>query len=510
MSNTTRIAKNTIFLYFRQILIMLVSLYTVRVLLNVLGAEDYGIYNVVAGVVTMFSFLSGAMATASQRYFSFDLGKGDIENLKRTFSLTVTIYMILAVIIVILAETAGLWFVLNKLSVPQEKVHAARWIYQFSIISFVFTILTGPFMADIIAHEDMNIYAYVSIIEVLLKLGVAFSVKFFSVDKLILYGFLMLVVTVINTSIYRAICKKKYPECKYNFCWDKEYVKEMFGFTGWNLFGSCVGVFKYQLVNILLNQFFNPIVNAARGIAFQVNSAVNSFSQNFSSALKPQIIKSWAAENKDESISYVLRGCKFTFFLMWIFTLPLILEMNTVLSVWLKNPPEYAVLFTRLALMDCLIESVSYPIMTLAQATGKVKVYQSVVGGILLLNLPFSWICLSLGMPAYSVFVVAIIICILALITRIIIVKYISGFSIKLFLKKVILRCFIVTFFSSVSSILLYRILPVSILFTVIKVIIDVLLVGAFIFVIGFEKSERNSVLSFIKTKLKRVNPLCK
>ena len=212
MSNTTRIAKNTIFLYFRQILIMLVSLYTVRVLLNVLGAEDYGIYNVVAGVVTMFSFLSGAMATASQRYFSFDLGKGDIEHLKITFSLTLTIYLIVAVIVFFLAETAGLWFVLNKLSIPLERVSAARWIYQFSIISFVFTILTGPFMADIIAHEDMNIYAYVSIIEVLLKLGVAFSVKFFSVDKLILYGFLMLVVTVINTSIYRAICKKKYPE----------------------------------------------------------------------------------------------------------------------------------------------------------------------------------------------------------------------------------------------------------------------------------------------------------
>ena len=220
MSNTTRIAKNTIFLYFRQILIMLVSLYTVRVVLNVLGAEDYGIYNVVAGVVTMFSFLSGAMATASQRYFSFDLGKGDTENLKRTFSLTVTIYIILALIVVILAETVGLWFVLNKLSVPQEKVEAARWTYQFSIISFVFTILTGPFMADIIAHEDMNIYAYVSIVEVLLKLGVAFSLRFFGLDKLILYGLLMLFVTIINTTIYRAICKKKYPECKC-FIWDE-------------------------------------------------------------------------------------------------------------------------------------------------------------------------------------------------------------------------------------------------------------------------------------------------
>lgn len=499
MSNTTRIAKNTIFLYFRQILIMLVSLYTVRVVLNVLGAEDYGIYNVVAGVVTMFSFLSGAMASASQRYFSFDLGKKDLNHLKITFNITFEIYLLLGILIVILAESFGLYFVHKKLVIPAERIFAAKWIYQFSIVSFVFSVLSGPFMADIIAHEDMNIYAYVSIVEAVLKLVIVFFLKLFEIDKLILYGFLLMLTSVITTSIYLLFCKIKYSECKIKFVWDKNYAKEIFSFTLWNMFGASVGVFKNQLTNILLNQYFNPIVNAAKGIASNVNSAVSSFSHNFSSALKPQIIKSWASENKTESIYWTFRGCKFTYFLMWIFTLPLVLEMEGVLTMWLKNPPENAILFTQLALIDCLIESVSYPIMTLAQATGKVKVYQSVVGGILLLNLPFSWICLAFGFPAFSVFVVAIFICILALLTRIIICKNLAKFSIRLFIKKVFFRCALVSVLSFSFSFLIYKIFPKSLIFMILKIILDILFVALFVFLFGLEKTERKAAMEFLK-----------
>lgn len=501
-SSTKRIAKNTLMLYFRQILIMLVSLYTVRVVLATLGAEDYGINNVVAGVVTMFGFLNGAMASASQRYFSFDLGKKDYEHLKKTFSLTVTIYLIVAVVIVILAETVGLWFVYNKLVIPVERVKAARWIYQFSIISFIFTIMTAPFMSAIIAHENMDIYAYVSIIEVVLKLVVAFLIRVFTVDKLWLYGFLMLLVTILNTTIYRAVCKIKYSECKYKFYWDKNYAKEMASFVGWNLFGSMVGTFKDQFVNILLNQFFNPIVNAARGIAINVNSAVSSFSQNFSTALKPQIIKSFASGDTDDSIKLTFRGCKFTYYLMWIFTLPLVFEMDFVLTVWLKNPPENCILFTRLTLIDCLITSISFPIMTLCQATGKIKLYQSFVGTLLLLNFPVSWIALKLGCPAYSVFIVAVVISFISLIARVVIVRKIISFSIRLFFVDVILPALLTTVLSSGIAFTVYKLMPSGILFSFIKIAIDVLFVCVFAVFVGLNKNERNYIFNIIKSKI--------
>ena len=503
MSNTIRIAKNTIFLYFRQILIMLVSLYTVRVVLNVLGAEDYGIYNVVAGVVTMFSFLSGAMATASQRYFSFDLGKGDTENLKRTFSLTVTIYIILALIVVILAETVGLWFVLNKLSVPQEKVEAARWIYQFSIISFVFTILTGPFMADIIAHEDMNIYAYVSIVEVLLKLGVAFSLRFFGLDKLILYGLLMLFVTIINTTIYRAICKKKYPECKYKFCWDKEYVKEMFGFTGWSIFGSFTSMARTQAITVLVNQFFNPIVVAARTISTQVTNSLNVFSANFNTSLYAPIVKEWAGGKKQGMYSLVYTGCKMTFFLMWIFALPLCLRMEYVLTLWLKNLPEYVIIFTILSIIEVQINAISYPIMTAARASGKVKLYELTLGIMQLLMFIASYVWLKFfnGGPT-AVFWTAIILNIAMFFARLLIVRHLVQLSLRQFAVKVILPILILISVSFLPSYILNKYLPQTFWALVIVVFVSLLLSGFTMYFVGLNKEWREKIKNMIRQKL--------
>lgn len=503
MSNTTRIAKNTIFLYFRQILIMLVSLYTVRVVLNVLGAEDYGIYNVVAGVVTMFSFLSGAMATASQRYFSFDLGKGDTENLKRTFSLTVTIYIILALIVVILAETVGLWFVLNKLSVPQEKVEAARWIYQFSIISFVFTILTGPFMADIIAHEDMNIYAYVSIVEVLLKLGVAFSLRFFGLDKLILYGLLMLFVTIINTTIYRAICKKKYPECKYKFCWDKEYVKEMFGFTGWSIFGSFTSMARTQAITVLVNQFFNPIVVAARTISTQVTNTLNVFSANFNTSLYAPIVKEWAGGKKQGMYSLVYTGCKMTFFLMWIFALPLCLRMEYVLTLWLKNLPEYVIIFTILSIIEVQINAISYPIMTAARASGKVKLYELTMGimQLLMFIASYVWLRFFNGGPT-AVFWTAIALNIVMFFARLLIVRRLVQLSLRQFALKVVLPILVLVLISFGPSCILNKYLPQTFWGLVVVVLVSFILSAVSMYYVGLNKEWREKVKNMIKQKI--------
>lgn len=500
-TNSKKVAKNTLMLYFRQILIMLVSLYTVRVVLNVLGTQDYGIYNVVAGVVTMFSFLSGSMATASQRYFSFYLGKDDYKGLKNVYNITFLIYIILVLIVLVFAETLGLWFINNKLVIPVERMRASNFLYQTVILSFIMSMINAPYMACIIAHEKMNIYAYVSIIEALLKLGTVFVLKFLMCDKLILYGLLLLLVSIVITSIYRFCCIRKFEECKFNFYWNKGLFKEITSYSVWNLFGASVSVIKNQIINILLNIFFGPVTNAARGVAAQVNSAVYSFGNNFSTALRPQIIKTYANNERKECISLVYRGCKLTFFLMFIIILPLSIEADFVLKVWLKNPPMDAVLFTRLVLIDCLIESMNYQIMTLAQATGKIKLYQAVVGGILMLNLPISYFVLKIGMPAYSVLMVNIFLTIIAAFVRLLIIKKIVDFSIIDYTKKVIIPCFIVVIVSLVIPFLLNIKIKNEIIKFFTVCFASVVFSAIAIFFIGFNKEERNSIILFIKRK---------
>lgn len=501
-SSSKRIAKNTLMLYFRQILIMLVSLYTVRVILNTLGAVDYGIYNVVAGVVTMFSFLSGAMAAASQRYFAFEMGRGNKEGLRKVFCITFTIYILLALIIFLLAETIGLWFVNHKLVIPEERIVAARWIYQFAVLSFMVSLLTTPYMAAIIAHENMKIYAYMSVVDAVLKLGIVYILQILPYDKLIVYGALLLTVTGISTAVYRLYCKSHYSECRYRFEWDKNLYREILSYSGWNLFGASVGVVKNQIINILLNMFFGPLVNAARGIASQVNGSVTSFSGNFSTAMRPQIIKSYAAEKHDETINLVQRGCKGTFFLMYLFALPLMIETPYVLTLWLKRPPDMVFLFTRLALLDALIDSISYPIMTLAQATGKIRLYQGVVGGLLLLNLPVSYCALILGAPAYSVMVIAVIITFLAFIIRLVIIKYIASFSLRQFFCKTVLPVTTVSFCSWIFPVILSSHMQTGFLRLIVTTLISCFSTGLFIWRLGLSGEERKMILSAIRKKL--------
>jgi O-antigen/teichoic acid export membrane protein len=313
-SNTRRIVRNTIALYFRQILSMLVSLFTVRIVLNALGVEDYGIYNVVAGMVTMLSFLTNSMANAAQRNLSIELGCGNYEQLKNVFCLLVLIYISLSVFILIIAETIGLWFLKNILIIPYGRMIAVHWVYQFSVLSFLLSVMNTPYVAVVLAYEDMNIYAYISIVESVLRLIIAFLMSFIQIDKLQLYGILTCVVTFINILFYRIVCKIKYKECKYKFFFDKGLFGEIIGYTGWGLIGSVAGVCKNQVINILLNQFFNPFVVSARSIAGSVNTAVSSFSNNFANAIRPQIIKNYASEKNNIMTSLVFKGTKGTFF----------------------------------------------------------------------------------------------------------------------------------------------------------------------------------------------------
>jgi len=335
-----RIAKNTLMLYLRQVLVLFVSLYTVRVVLDVLGVEDYGIYSVVASLVAISSFLPGSLASSTQRFFSFALGEENNDKLNKIFSTNLILYGAIALISFLLMETLGLWFVNQHLTLPIERVDAALNLYQLSILIFVAGIFTSPFLAIIIAHEDMKTYAYISILEVLMKLGVVFLLGYLPWDKLELYGVLLLGVASINSAVYIGVCLKKYEECQFRkFHWDASLLRELVGFTGWTVFGQFTSVARTHAITLLLDQFFNPVVVVARTIAVRVADNINLFSINFNSGLYPPIIKSYAAGNKDEMFSLISNGAKITFFLLWFFAFPMLLDMEFILNLWLKNVP---------------------------------------------------------------------------------------------------------------------------------------------------------------------------
>lgn len=505
ISNNKRIAKNTLFLYFRMLLIMGVSLYTVRVVLDTLGVVDYGIYNVVAGVVTFFSFLSGTMASATQRFFSFAIGKEDSESLKKIFSVNLLIYATIAIVALILLGTIGSWFIHEQLKIPAERVEAAITVFYFAVFTFVLTIFTSPFIAIIIAHEDMKIYAYVSVLEAIMKLGVVYLLIFVSWDKLELYGILLFFVAIINMLIYLSICTMKYKECQFRrFYWDKKLMHEIVGFTGWTLFGQLTTVVRNQAVTILLNQMFTPVVVAARAIANNVTSQVNIFSSNFNTSLYPPIIKSYAANNKQEMFSLLFFGSKATFFLMWILALPLFLEMEAVLTLWLKTPPPEAVLFTRLALVEALINSVSLPLTTAARAPGKMKVYELTLGSIQIAIFFIAWFVLLLGGEAYTVFVVAIVANLIMFIIRVVIVRNLIGLPLNLFFKQVVFPLLSVTVLSSFFSLFVRIYRADGITFSIITGLISMLLSIGCMYFIGINQTEREKINTLILKRLKK------
>ncbi len=440
-ANNNRIAKNTLMLYFRMILTMLVSLYTSRVVLNTLGVEDYGTYSVVGSAVTMFGMVNGAMTSATQRFLTFDIGRIDNIQLRKTFNATQIIHIGIALFILILAETIGLWFLNNKLILPEGRMEAARWVYHFSVLSFIFTIIQSPYSALIIAREKMSVYAYLSILEVLLKLFIVFLLAYISFDKLKLYSILIFVVSFIIAAFYRIYSRIHFEETKFLIVKDKSLYKTLTSYSIWNLFGAASLVAKSQGVGIILNIFFGTIVNAALGVANQVSGTVTSFVSNFQMASNPQIIKSYATDDKDYMINLVIRTSKFSFFLLFILTLPVILEIQYILKFWLKLVPEYTAIFTILILINALIDSVSRSLMAAVTATGKIRVYQLVIGGLSLLILPISYLFFKLEYPPKSIFIVSICIAIVAFVGRLFFVKkQIPEFSIRQFIQEVLVR----------------------------------------------------------------------
>ncbi|KAA8482023.1 Na+-driven multidrug efflux pump [Arcticibacter tournemirensis] len=443
--NNKRIAKNTLLLYVRMIITMVVSLYTVRVILGALGTIDYGIYNVVGGIVVMFSFLSTTMAAASQRFFAYHLGRNDLIQMGKTFNVTLTIYIIVALVVLLLAETVGLWFLNNYMSIPYNRVIAANWIYQFAILSFIATILVVPYNASIIAHENMKVYAYVSIIEAVLKLLIVYVLFVLPFDKLKTYAVLMFITTSIVSCIYITFCIRKYSECRFQLVLDRKLFKDLLSYSGWNLFGALATISNSQGTNILLNVFFGPSVNASRAIAFQVSTAINQFVTNFLTAVNPQITKYYATGEKENMLNLVFRSSKLSYFLLFILSMPMLLETHFILALWLKVIPPYVVIFAILVIIAALIDSLSYPLMSAAQASGKIRLYQTVVGSTLLLNLPVSYVFLKYNFPPDITMYIAIGSSLLCLFLRLIMLRGMIDLRIDRFLKTVIVRVVLVT-----------------------------------------------------------------
>lgn len=498
-TNNKRIAKNTLLLYFRMLFLMVVSLYTSRVVLNALGVEDFGIYNVVGGVVAMFTMLSGSLSAAITRFITYELGTGNQNNLQKIFSSAVTIQIGLAIVIVLLAEAVGVWFLNMKMNIPETRMVAANWVFQFSVLTFAINLISVPYNASIIAHERMSAFAYISILEAVGKLAIAYLITVSPMDKLIFYALLMCSVALLVRLVYGYYCKKHFEECTYHFLCDKDLLKRMFGFAGWNFIGATSAVLRDQGGNIIINLFCGPTVNAARGIAFQVNTAVHGFVTNFMTALNPQITKSYASDDRKYMMTLIFQGARLSFYMLLALSLPIFVNTHYILTLWLKIVPEHTVAFVQLILLFGLSESISNPLITAMLATGKIRNYQLVVGGLQMINLPFSYIFLRMGVFPEVVIIVAIILSQCCLIARLLMLRHMIKLSIREYLRKVYINVCTVTL---VSSIIPYIYMKYNVTENCMDLISTTLISIIFVFItiyyVGCTKQER----CFIKNKL--------
>lgn len=499
-SSNKRIAKNTLLLYARMLLLLVVSLYTSRVVLATLGIEDYGLYNVVGGIVSMFTFISMAMGNSTQRYITFALGKGDSKELKEVVSASCVIHWVLAILILIFSETIGLWFLYNKMVIPEDRMVAAEWVYQFSIVACMVTIISVPYNAMIIAHEKMSAFAFISILDAVLKLLIVYMIQITGHDKLIIYAALILGVNFLDRIIYQVYCFKHFEEArKIKLTTKIPQLKDMSSYAGWSMVGNLAYIGFTQGLNILLNIFFGPIVNAARAIAVQVQGAVKGFVTNFQTAVNPQIIKSYAQGEFARLHTLIYLGSKFSFFLLYCMVLPIAIEAEILLGLWLKEVPEGAVTFTILTLLILLVDTLSNPIDKANQATGKIRIYQIVEGGSLLLILPIAYIVLKLGGKPYSVFVVQMIVMYCVQILRLFVVCHKINMSKREYVKRVLLRVILVAIVSAVIPLILYYYLPNTIVSFFVVVIISVASVLVTSYVLGLTQNERIVVTTKVK-----------
>ncbi len=470
---------------------MLISLYTSRVILEVLGVEDFGTYNAVGGFVAMFAMFSNMLSAAISRFLTFELGRGDAVKLHKVFCSSVNIQLILSAIILVLSETVGVWFLNTQMNIPDARMQAANWVFQCSVLTFILGLISTPYNAAVISHERMSFFAVVSISEAVVRLLIVISLRFAPNDKLITYAVALAALALAVRILYGVYCSRNFAECHYSLVVDKSLVKQMFSFAGWNFFGSGSFVLMTQGVNILINIFFGVVFNAARGVATQVDAAVNSFVSSFTTALNPQITKDYARGELDTMLKLVYAGSKYSFFLTLFIALPLLLETETVLSVWLKNTPDYAVLFVRLTLMISLLAVVSNTMVTAMLATGDIRNYQLVVGGLGMLIFPIVWLFYKFGMPVWVSYVVHFLIFAMQLVARLFMLRRMVGLDIAYFFRSVILRDVAVLFLSSLLPVCVVIWVDPSVSRLVLTIVSSVFSVAAATYTVGLTKEER-------------------
>ena len=483
---------------------MVISLYTSRVVLNALGVDDYGIYNVVGGIVVLLAFLNNAMAGSTQRFLNFEMGTQDSDALRRVFSTSIHIHVIVAFVVLILGETIGLWFLNTHMNIPELRITAANYVYQFSLITCVANFLSVPFNATIIAHERMSAFAYISILEGVLKLSVAIAVYYAPFDKLIFYGSLMLFVGLINNSCYATYAFRHFAECRgVSRRINKDKMREMLSFSGWTIFGNLGYILHTQGIAIIINMFFTVAVNAAQGIANQVNGVVQQFLSNFLLALNPQLVKSYASGDIEAMHKLIIRGCKFAFCLVAFFVVPLVIETPTILKTWLGIVPEYTIIFVRMVLLILLVNSLTGILSTSKGATGNIKIYQITLTTIGAFHLPLVWGAFALGYgPEYSMYVYLVIVIILQILRALFVCNSLH-LSKRLLFSEVAVRCSLVLLISSVLPTLLHLYLPVSLITSIIICIAGMLSVTITSLFIALTPHEREVVYSYVGKVMK-------
>ena len=492
-----RIARNTLLLYVRMGCLMLVSLYTSRVVLDALGMTDNGLYQTAAGVVLTFAFLSNTMSTACQRFFGIELGRNDKESLRNVFCLCVEVFIAIALIVVLLCETVGIWLLDRKIQVD-GRMDAAMWVFQCAIISFVFTIIRTPYQGMIIIKEKMKVFTYISVFEALGNLAIALVISGYSNDRLKLYGTLMMLVNILVSLYYIMYCTRFYEECRVRLYWNREGFLKIFDFAGWNMVGSMANVLKSQGLTILINIFFGNIMVSARAMSYRVYATLQQFVDNFVLAIKPQMIKSYSAGDVKGMLGLVCQGSKFSFFLMLLVSLPICLETDMILDIWLKDVPDMTSCFARLVIVNALIEVLANPLATAMQAYGKIRVYQIVTGGVLLLIVPVSWLLLKLGMPVQTVFWVSIVICAVGIGIRVVFVHNAVGLSIPVYLKSVIAPIVVVSAVSASLPVALELLMPAGWGRLLCVCTVSVLMTATSVFLLGVTRTERRHLIEYI------------
>lgn len=500
-----RIAKNTVMLYIRMLVMMVISLYTSRIVLEVLGVEDYGIYHVVGGVVSVLAFLNTSMAGATQRFLNVEFGKGDQDGARRVFVTAQVIHILVALVVVVLAETIGLWFLNFCMDIPEDRMVAANAVYQFSILTFIVTITSVPFNATIIAHERMSAFAYITVFEAVFKLIAVYLLLIIAYDKLIVYSLLISIISIVVLLIYRIYCKRKFQECRgFSLRYDKTVMRSMLGFSGWTIFGSLGSISHTQGIAIVLNYFFGVVINAAQGIALQVNGVVNHFVQNFMTALNPQIVKSYAAGDLGAMHDLLIRGSKMGYFLVLFFVVPLVAETPTVLGLWLHEVPDYTVIFVRIMLLTSLFGAFASPLSASKGATGDIKMYQIIVTTIGWLHLPLACVAFVLGAEPYYAMYIYMLLTIVMQGCRIYIVCRSIGLRIRDFLSRVIVRLLWVSVAAAVVPAVIKALAPESLWISLANMALGCVAVSLAVYALGLDEGERRKIVGGVKKKFNR------